>query len=64
VEPYRARRADALIDIGERLRMTGLIFNFYQLRILANDCRGTSGGDRRQVPAGGVVENAVVTGHQ
>ena len=28
VEPYRVRRADALIDIGERLRMTGLIFNF------------------------------------
>jgi hypothetical protein len=28
VESYRARRAHALIDIGERLRMTGLIFNF------------------------------------
>ena len=27
-EPYRARRADALIDIGERLRITGLIFTF------------------------------------
>jgi phosphoglycerate dehydrogenase-like enzyme len=27
-EPYRARRADALIDIGERLRIKGLIFNF------------------------------------
>src|SRR6516165_10592339 len=32
-----ARRADALIDIGERLRMTGLIFSFKRLRILAND---------------------------
>src|SRR6516165_12082558 len=27
-EPYRARRADALIDIGERLWITGLSFNF------------------------------------
>jgi hypothetical protein len=37
-ELYRARRADALIDIGGRLRMTGLIFNFWRLRILADDC--------------------------
>ena len=27
VEPYRGRRADAVIDIGERRRMTGLIFH-------------------------------------
>jgi hypothetical protein len=39
VEPYRVRRADALIDIGERLRMTGLIFNF-RGQILANDAVG------------------------
>jgi hypothetical protein len=28
VEPYRARRADALIDIGQRLWITELILNF------------------------------------
>jgi hypothetical protein len=45
VEPYRTRRTDALIDIGERLRTSGLIFNFKRLRILASDC------SRREAPA-------------
>jgi hypothetical protein len=39
-EPYRARRADALIDISKRLQMTGLIFNFLWLRILATTAVG------------------------
>jgi hypothetical protein len=44
-ELYRARRADALIDMGERLRITGLIFNLQRRRILANDC------SRREAPS-------------
>src|SRR6516164_2088074 len=29
VEPYRLRRADALISVGARIRITELIFNFW-----------------------------------
>ena len=48
---YRVRRADALIDIGKRLRITGLIFSYWRLRILAN-C------SRRDAPA---ADNGLAT---